>query len=56
MVNVTPSEEDVYNQLQWLVKNRGMLATMQQQSIEFVAKHHNPVKVAQQYIKFWSKR
>lgn len=56
MVNVTPSEEDVYEKLEWLVKNKQMIAAMQQQSIEFVAKHHNPEKVAQQYIDFWGKR
>ena len=56
MVNVTPSEEDVYNQLLWLAKNKQQIATMQQQSIDFVAKHHSPTKVAQQYIEFWNKR
>ena len=56
MVNVTPSEQDVYEKLEWLVKNKQMIATMQQQSIEFVARHHCPTKVAQQYIEFWSKR
>ena len=56
MVNVTPSEQDVYDKLEWLIKNKQQIATMQQQSIEFVAKHHNPVKVAQQYTEFWSKK
>ena len=56
MVNVTPSEQDVYDKLEWLIKNKQQIVTMQQQSIEFVAKHHNPVKVAQQYTEFWSKR
>ena len=56
MVNVTPSEQDVYEKLEWLVKNKQNIAAMQQQSIEFVAKHHNPTKVAQQYIEFWGKR
>ena len=54
MVNVTPSEQDVYEKLEWLVKNKQQIATMQEQSIEFIAKHHNPSKVAGQYIKFWS--
>ena len=53
MVNVTPSEQDVYNRLEWLIKNRQHIATMQQQSIEFVKKHHSPEKVAQQYLEFW---
>ncbi len=56
MVNVTPSEQDVYEKLKWLIKNKQNIAAMQQQSIEFVAKHHSPVKVAQQYIEFWGKR
>ena len=56
MVNVTPSEQDVYEKLEWLIKNKQHIATMQQQSIEFVAKHHNPAKVAHQYIEFWSKQ
>ena len=56
MVNVTPSRQDVYEKLEWLVKNKQLIATMQQQSIEFVAKHHNAAKVAQQYIEFWEKR
>ena len=56
MINVTPSEQDVYDKLEWLIKNKEQIATMQQQSIEFVAKHHNPEKAAQQYIEFWSKR
>ena len=56
MINVTPSEQDVYEKLEWLVKNKQMIAAMQQQSIEFVVKHHNPARVAQQYIDFWGKR
>lgn len=55
MVNVAPSEQDVYEKLEWLIKNKQQIATMQQQSIEFITKHHSPAKVAQQYIKFWSK-
>ena len=56
MVNVTPSEQDVYEKLEELIKNKQQIAIMQQQSIEFVAKHHAPAKVAQQYIEFWNKR
>ena len=53
MVNVTPSEQHVYNQLEWLVKNKEQIASMQQQSIEFVKKHHSPEKVAKQYLEIW---
>ena len=54
MINVTPSEQHIYEQLEWLIKNKEEIAAMQQQSIEFVKKHHNPEKVAQQYIEFWN--
>ena len=53
MVNVTPSEQHVYEQLEWLIKNKEQIATMQQQNIEFVKKHHSPEKVAKQYLEFW---
>ena len=56
MVNVTPNEQDVYEKLLWLIKNKEQIATMQQQSIEFVRKHHNPTTVAEQYISFWNKQ
>ena len=56
MVNVTPSEEDVYKKLEWIVKNRDKVAAMQRESIEYIEKHHTPVKVAIKYLEFWSKK
>lgn len=53
MMNVTPDEEDVYNKLKWFIDNKTQIARMQQQSIEFVNKHHHPVKVAKEYLEFW---
>lgn len=56
MVNVTPSEQDVYEKLKTLIEHKERIAAMQQQSIRFVERHHNPQKVAQQYLDFWEKR
>ncbi len=53
MINVIPDEEDVYNKLKWLIENRDQISQMQQESIEFVKKHHNPEKVAKKYLEFW---
>lgn len=53
MINVIPDEKDVYNRLKWLVDNKAQIAKMQQQSIEFVNKHHHPIKVAKEYLEFW---
>lgn len=56
LVNVTPSEEDVYQKLKELVKHPEKIATMQQQSAMLALKHHSPRKVAEQYIKFWTSK
>lgn len=56
MINVVPDEEDVYRQLEWLIKNKEKIATMQRESIEFIEKHHNPEKVAKQYLDFWNSK
>lgn len=55
MINVIPSEQEVYDKLQWIIANKQHITTMQQQSIEYVSKHHNPAKIAQQYIEFWNR-
>ena len=56
MINVVPDEEDVYNKLKCLVENKKLIAGLQQESIEFVKKHHSPRKVAEQHIAFWNSR
>lgn len=56
MVNVTPSEENVYSQLNRLFDNKHLIAGMQKESLEFIKKHHTPEKVAKEYIEFWQKR
>lgn len=56
MVNVVPDEEDVYRQLERLIKEKEKIATMQRDSIEFIEKHHTPEKVAKQYLDFWESK
>ncbi len=56
MINVHPSEEDIYNKLEMLIKNKKQIARLQKESIAFVEKHHHPQKVAQQYIDFWNSK
>lgn len=55
MINVTPSEESVYQQLKWLIENKAQIPMLQQQSIEFIEKHHHPKKVAEEYLSFWNR-
>ena len=54
MINVIPDEEDVYEKLKWLIENKEKTAKLQQESIEFVKKHHTPKRVAEKYLEFWN--
>lgn len=56
MVNVTPSEEDIYNKLEWIIDNKEQIARMQRESIEFIKKHHHPKSVARLYLDFWASK
>lgn len=56
MVNVEPSEEDVYNKLVSIVQQKREIARLQADSIEFIKRHHSCTKVAQQYIDFWNSK
>ena len=56
MINVTPNEENVYKQLKWLIENKRDIAVLQQESLQFIRTHHDPIKVAKQYIEFWNSK
>jgi len=49
IVNVLPTEEDVYHKLQQLVLHPQNIPTLARQSIQYIQKHHDHIKVAQQY-------
>ncbi len=53
LVNVTPTEDDVYNKLKLLIEHPEEIARMQQECATIAQKHHSPRKVAEQYLKFW---
>lgn len=55
IVNVLPDEEDVYAKLEALVLNPEDLKKRQQDSVTYVERYHDHIKVAQQYVDFWSK-
>lgn len=56
LVNVTPSEDDVYNKLKDLVEHPQEIARLQQECATLARLHHNPRKVAEQYLKFWKSK
>ena len=49
IINVQPNYESVYEQLEQLVLHPERLPLLKQQSIEYVHRHHNYLKVAKQY-------
>ena len=53
IINVQPDEEDAYHQLEQLVLHPERLPQLQLDSIEYVRRHHDSLKVAQRYLTAW---
>jgi len=56
IINVLPSYQSVYEELEQLVLHPERLPRLQQESIEYVRKHHDYLKVARQYEAFYMSR
>ncbi len=56
IINVIPSEEDIYNKLESLVLSKDMIPDLSAQGIAYVRRHHDHVKIAQRYLDFWASR
>ena len=55
IVNVYPTEEDVYKKLEWIVKNKSEIPRLSADGRRFVETHHDYEKVAGRYVDFWGK-
>jgi glycosyltransferase involved in cell wall biosynthesis len=55
IVNVLPSDEDIFNKLEYIVLNRDKLPQWSAAGRLFVEKRHNYRNVASQYMDFWEK-
>ena len=55
IINVEPTYESVYQELEQLVLHPERIPELKRQSIEYVRKHHDYLKVARKYINFWKK-
>ena len=55
IINVQPDEEDVYRQLEWLVLHPERIAQLKRDSIEYIHRHHDSLKVAKRYLEAWGK-
>lgn len=53
IINVLPDEEHIYQSLCRLVEQRHLLPRLSHQSVEYIRRHHDYVRVAQRYLDFW---
>lgn len=55
IINVLPTIEDVFEKLENIILNKSKIGELSKNSRLFIEKHHDYIKVAQQYIDIWSK-
>ena len=55
IINVEPSYESVYNEVEQLVLYPERIPELKRQSVEYIKKHHDFMKVAMQYVDFWNR-
>jgi hypothetical protein len=53
IINVQPNEESVYRALKDLALHPERIPQLKRDSIEYILKHHDYVKVAQHYLDAW---
>ena len=55
IINVGPTYESVYRELEQLILHPERIPELKRQSVEYIKKHHDYVKVAMQYVNFWNR-
>lgn len=56
IVNVLPDESDIYSKLEALVLNPEDVEKRQKDSVTYIERYHDHIKVASKYISFWNSR
>ena len=56
IINVQPNYESVYHELEEIVLHPERIPELKIQSIEFIKKHHDYLKVARQYLDFYTQK
>lgn len=55
IINVRPEENDIYDKLENLLVNKNKISQLSADGIEYIKKHHYPIKIAKECIDFWEK-
>ena len=53
IINVQPNYQSVYDELEQLILHPERISDLKKQSVEYVRRHHDYLKVAEQYQKFY---
>ena len=53
IINVEPTYESVYHEMEQLLLHPERIPDLKQQSIAYIRRHHDHLKVARQYLTFW---
>lgn len=56
IINVRPGDNDVYRKLEYLLDNKNKVSQLSIDSIRYIQKYHDPIKVAKQCLEFWKKK
>lgn len=54
IINVLPDRQSVYDQIEQLVLHPERIPELKRQGVEYIKRHHDYIKVAQQYLDFYS--
>ena len=54
IINVQPDEQSVYDELEQLILHPERIPELKRQSVEYIKRHHDYIKVARQYEKIYS--
>lgn len=54
IINVQPTYQSCYDELEHIILNPQLIPVMKQQSVEYIRRHHDHLKVAQQYVKLYN--
>ena len=54
IINVQPNEQSVYDELEQLILHPERIPELKRQSVEYIKRHHDYIKVAQRYLDLYS--
>ena len=54
IINVQPDEQSVYDELEQLLLHPERIPLLKRQSVEYINRHHDYIRVADRYVKFYS--